>query len=308
MARSAGGVSPLNPLIEKEGKIKNAGFRLNLLEDGIVALSGTTTDTPELDAQILMSHALGITRISLLANPPEKLTSTDEKLFWELITRRAAGEPVAYLTGHKDFYKHAFLVNRSTLIPRPETEILVEETLRRFTAAKAIRLLDIGTGCGCIALSLAAERPDWEITATDISGNALAVAKENGKELGIKNVEFSHSNLFDNVQGKFDAIVSNPPYVDIKEKQNLQIELRDYEPESALFTTDGGLKVIGKLIRETPAFLNGGGTFFCEIGYGQRDLVEALFDKNIWTQIVFHRDLAGHMRVVSAVFKSVVNG
>ena len=282
-------------------------IRLNLLEEGKAALSGGETDTPELDAQILMSHALGITRMSLLLNPPSRITSADETVFRDLLSRRAAGEPVAYLTGHKDFYRHTFSVNRSTLIPRPETEILVEETLRRFAASRAVRLLDIGTGCGCIALSLAAERPDWKITATDISGDALALAIENGKRLGIKNVEFLRSNLFDNVDGKFDAIVSNPPYVDINEKQNLQIELRDYEPQGALFTTDGGLTVIGELVRKAPAYLKSGGTFICEIGYDQRDRVEALFDKNIWTETDFHRDLAGHMRVVSAVYKGFKN-
>jgi len=182
----------------------------------------------------------------------------------------------------------------------------VEETLRRFTAEQTVRLLDIGTGCGCIALSLAAERPDWKITATDISREALVLAKENAIRLDIKNVDFLRSNLFDNMDGKFDVIVSNPPYVDINIKESLQIELRDYEPQSALFTTGGGLKVIGELVRNAPAYLNSGGVLLCEIGFDQRESVEALFDKNIWAETSFHRDLAGHMRVVSAVYKGLM--
>jgi release factor glutamine methyltransferase len=281
------------------------------LEKGKVFLSSSATDTPELDAQILLSHTLGISHMTLLADPPDTITSSDEKTFLGLLNRRAAGEPVAYLTGYKDFYKHSFLVDRSTLIPRPETEILVEEILRRFTGTQTVRLLDIGTGCGCIALSLAAERPGWDITATDISQEALALAIENGKRLSLNNVEFLHSNLFENVKGKFDAIVSNPPYVDINEKQNLQIELREYEPETALFTTGSGLKVIEELVCKAPPYLNSGGVLLCEIGYDQRDRVESLFDKNIsqgshpWSQISFHPDLAGHMRVVSAEFKGL---
>ena len=315
VARSVGGVSGKPPLrfalppLEKEGKIGNTGRTFashELLKQGKAALSGGAADTPELDAQILLSHALGITRMTLLADPPSLITSADEKNYRDLISRRAAGEPVAYIIGDKDFYKHNFLVNRSTLIPRPETELLVEETLRRFAASSTIRLLDVGSGCGCIALSLAAERPGWAITATDISSDALSLAKENGKRLGIKNVEFSESDLFENVKGKFDAIVSNPPYVDINEKQNLQIELREYEPETALFTADGGMKVIAQLVREAPDYLKSGGVFFCEIGFDQAERVESLFDKNIWTKISFHRDLAGHMRAVSALFKGFV--
>ena len=297
---------------ERTGSAGSARYSRTLLEKGKTLLFNSESDTPELDAQILLSHTLGVTRMSLLADPPEAITSSDEKTFLGLLKRRAAGEPVAYLTGYKEFYKHNFLVNRSTLIPRPETEIMVEELLQRFAASRTLRLLDIGTGCGCIALSLGGERPDWDITATDISQEAIAVAIENSKKTGVDNVDFLRSDLFEHVKGKFDVIVSNPPYVDINQKQNLQIELREYEPETALFATDSGLKVIKELVNKAPDYLNSGGVLFCEIGSDQRDSVEALFEKNIsqgshpWSQIDFYRDLAGHNRVVSALFKGLV--
>ncbi len=281
----------------------NTGSRPALLEEAAAELSRTGTDTPELDAQLLLSHALGVDRVNMLANPHLDIGPSAENAFRRFLARRAAGEPVAYITGLKEFYKHAFAVNRSVLIPRPETEVLVEETLRKFGGDPRLSLLDVGAGCGCIALSLAAERPGWDITATDISQEALSMARHNGKRLGVENVKFILSDLFSAVDEKFDVIVSNPPYVDEAVRQNLQVELREYEPATALFTTEGGLKVIRELVRKAPGYLKPGGFFICEIGYDQRQEVEKLFDAAVWSGISFHHDLHGHMRVVSAVYK-----
>ena len=277
---------------------------VSLLEEGVAELARSESDTPELDAQLLLSHALGMERSFMLVDPPKQVKNSAKTAYRQFLARRAAGEPVAYITGVREFYKSSFMVNGGVLIPRPETELLVEEILQRFDAKTKIGLLDIGTGCGCIALSLSLERPNWKITATDCSENALTVAKQNRESLGVKNVEFLQSDLFGNVNGKYDVICSNPPYVDEALKEELQVELREYEPAQALFTAAGGLAVIKKLVRQVGDYLKPGGLFICEIGYDQQREVEKLFDTKTWSEPAFHRDLQGHMRVVSAVYET----
>ena len=287
----------------------NSCDTLSLLEEGVAELARSESDTPELDAQVLLSHALGMERVFMLVDPPQQVQNSTKAEYRRFLARRAAGEPVAYITGVREFYKSSFMVNSAVLIPRPETELLVEELLKRFDSKTKIRLLDIGTGCGCIALSLSMERPLWEITATDCSENALTVAKQNAEILGVKKaLRFIQSDLFSDINAKYDVICSNPPYVDEAIKENLQVELREYEPATALFTADGGLAVIKELVRQAGGYLQLGGLFICEIGYDQAGAVEKLFDTKTWSEINFHRDLQGHMRVVSAVYKSERKG
>ena len=281
---------------------------LSLLEEGVAELARSESDTPELDAQVLLSHTLGMERVFMLVDPPQQVQNSTKAEYRRFLARRAAGEPVAYITGVREFYKSSFMVNSAVLIPRPETELLVEVILEGFDAKTKIRLLDIGTGCGCIALSLSMERPDWKITATDCSENALTVANKNSEKFGVENVEFIQSDLFSSINGKYDVICSNPPYVDEAIKENLQLELREYEPATALFTTANGLAIIKELVRKVGDHLKPGGLFICEIGYDQQRAVEKLFDTPAWSQINFHRDLQGHMRVVSAVYKSERKG
>ena len=288
---------------EKVEQINSCGT-LALLEEGVAELARSESDTPELDAQLLLSRALGMERMFMLADPPQHVQNSTKAAYRRFLARRAAGEPVAYITGVREFYKSSFMVNGAVLIPRPETELLVEEILRRFDTKTKIGLLDIGTGCGCIALSLSMERPNWEITATDLSPEALTVAKQNAKSFGVENIRFIQSDLFSAINGRYDVICSNPPYIDGAIRENLQVELREYEPATALFTTDSGLTVIKELVRKVGDYLEPGGLFICEIGYDQANAVEKLFDTPAWSQINFHRDLQGHMRVASAVYKA----
>ncbi len=272
-----------------------------LLAEGEAFLSSANKESPRLDAEVLLASAMGMERAEMLLDFSDSVDPNAESDYWGYIERCAKGEPVAYITGGKDFYKHRFSVNRSTLIPRPETEELVEAVLKKFGAnAGDLSLLDVGTGSGCIAISLALERPRWEIIATDISPETLSVATKNARRLRAENVKFVASDLFCNVRGKFDVIVSNPPYIDEKERETLQVEVCEYEPYSALFTEDGGMKIIKELIEKAPDYLEPGGTLFCEIGFDQKEIIEKFLEENGWTNINFLRDISGHWRVFTA--------
>jgi len=269
----------------------------DLLAEGRKTLS--KSHTPALDAEILLAHALGISREELFLNPPSRMDDSAVRLFGNFLERRKNSEPVAYITGKKDFYKSVFLVNGSVLIPRPETELLVETVLEMF-GHEAVRLLEVGAGSGCIPISMALERTRWRITAVDISSYAIETAMENGKRLGVTNVEFIQSDFFDSVEGLFDVIVSNPPYIDEKERNFLMPDVRDYEPPEALFAENGGLGAIEKLLEESPRYLKTGGTLLCEIGVGQKKILEERIDRGIWKTVSFLDDLAGHPRLLIA--------
>ncbi len=271
-----------------------------MLAEGRKILS--KSHTPALDAEILLAHALGISREKLLLNAPSRMGDSAVQLFKNFLERRKKSEPVAYITGKKDFYESTFRVNGSVLIPRPETELLVETVLDMF-ADEPMRLLDVGAGSGCIPISLALERPRWRITAVDISSYALETAMENGKMLDAANVEFIQSDFFDSVEGRFDVIVSNPPYIDERERDFIMPDVRDYEPPEALFAENGGLGAIEKLLEESPRYLNPGGAFLCEIGAGQKEAVRGMIDSRIWKTVSFLDDLAGHPRLLIAGLK-----
>jgi len=267
------------------------------------------SQTPRLDAEIILSHILGIERSELLLRevcPGEAETSA----FGKLIERRRRGEPVAYLTGKKDFYKHTFAVNSSVLIPRPETEGVIEAVLARYRNVEALSLLDIGTGSGCIAVSIAVERPKWRVVGSDISSAALETARGNASLLSASNVEFVESDLFSAISGKFDVIVSNPPYVPSSDEKNIMPDVREYEPHGALFAGDDGLSVIRRILAVAPGHLHRDGMLFCEIGFGQRDDVETLIANaqgDDWSGYSFIQDLSGTDRIL-AVQRSGKNG
>lgn len=275
--------------------------RARLLAEGEALLSSARKETPRLDAEVLLASAMGVERAEMLLDFSDVVDLRAKADYRGYIERRAKGEPVAYITGMKDFYKHSFSVNRSALIPRPETEELVEAVLRKFGPdAGKLSVLDVGTGSGCIAISLALERPSWEILATDLSPEALSVATKNAHRLRARNVKFAESDFFCNVRGKFDVIVSNPPYIDETQKDTLQIEVREYEPYGALFTEDGGTKFTKELLAKAPDYLKTGGTLFCETGFGQKEAIEKFLEENGWKNINFLRDLAGHWRSFAA--------
>ncbi|MBI5178264.1 MAG: peptide chain release factor N(5)-glutamine methyltransferase [Nitrospinae bacterium] len=263
-------------------------------------LRSSSAATPELDAQLLLAHLLGRDRAAMLMDPPDYLPPEAPDAYRRLLARRAAGEPVFYITGKKEFHNYVFYVDPSVLIPRPETEEMVEAALKRFPGPEPKAVCDVGTGSGCIGITLALERPQWRVTAVDVSEKALEVAKINAQHLNAANITFAKSDLFSAVPEKFDLIVSNPPYVDVAVRGGLQVEVRKFEPPIALFAEESGLKVIRQLVAEAAEHLNPGGAFFCEIGYDQKEAVEKLFYPAVWKEVVFIKDLAGHDRIVSA--------
>jgi release factor glutamine methyltransferase len=224
-------------------------------------------ESARLDAEILMCHALRLKPYQLITDsqcePAKDAVDLCEKLF----SRRIAGEPIAYITEKKEFYGLEFFVDRRVLIPRPDTEILVELALEH--APLNGRVLDICTGSGAVAISMKHERRDLIVTGTDISADAIAVAKINSQRLIGDEIRLIESNLFDAVRGeRFDIITANPPYVDVLIRDSLQKEL-DHEPEIALFATENGMTVIKRIIDELPGILCPGSLFFMETGYNQ---------------------------------------
>lgn len=249
-----------------------------------------------LEAEILLAHVLNVPRSYLYAYPEKKLTKEQEALFDSLITRRVTGEPLPYLTGHQAFWSLDFIVTKDTLIPRPETELLVETLLELFSADKKI-IADLGTGSGAIALSLAHERPSWEIHATDQSSAALTIAKQNAEKLNIKNCLFHLGHWCDALPKiQFDAIVSNPPYIAENDIHLIQGGL-PFEPRSALVSGKEGLDAIAEIIVEAKQVLKPGGILLFEHGYQQAAIVRELLKVAGYRNTSSKCDLSGIERV-----------
>lgn len=257
-----------------------------------------------LDAQTLLAEALGKDRTYLIVNFNERL---DEELlagYQRLIARRAAGEPLQYITGHQQFFGLEFEVTPAVLIPRPETELIVEEVIRlveSHNVAKPV-IVDVGTGSGCIAVTLARELEDAEVTACDISEAALEVARRNAAKHELADrVEFVNSDLlaaFPETQFA-DFILSNPPYVAAHELPTLQREVRDWEPHTALTDNNDGLSFYRRLLNEAPAKLKPGGYLICELGFGQSEAVLAMADSQAWSEVRLLDDLQGIPRTLA---------
>ncbi|HEY7092786.1 MAG TPA: peptide chain release factor N(5)-glutamine methyltransferase [Ktedonobacterales bacterium] len=239
--------------------------------------------TPDLDAQTLLTHMLGVSRATLLAYPERKLTYEQAAAFANFVERRLAHEPVAYLVGHREFMGLDFAVDRRALIPRPETELLVEAALVDLRArlgnhAQTASVADIGTGSGAIALSLARLEPRAApIYALDISTDALDLARENARRLGVaERVTFLQSDLLDALPQPVDMLLANLPYVARHDQAELAIDVRRYEPELALYGDEDGLALLRRFFAQAPKHVNLGATIGVEFGYNQRNTVEAL--------------------------------
>ncbi len=263
------------------------------------------SDSARLDVEILLCDAIKKDRTYLYTWPEKKLTQDELDEFAESFLRRQKGEPVAYILGHKEFWSLPLLCNNSTLIPRPETELLVELALQAFDMEetsrgggdKGKRVLDLGTGTGAIALALASEKPHWKITAVDSQQAAVLLAIENCRALGFKNVEINKSNWFDNLTHQtFDLIVSNPPYIKEDDIHLSQGDVR-FEPKSALVSGRHGFQDIEKIISDAPSHLNKHGILMLEHGFEQANKVRYLFEKNNFFSVESIKDLAGHERV-----------
>jgi release factor glutamine methyltransferase len=262
------------------------------------------SSSPRLDAELLLSHVLNKPRSFLYAFPEHKLSSLQQQRFAEFLQQRSSGEPVAYLTGKKEFWSLPLRVSRDTLIPRPETETLVLQALESGAAmpARSLRAIDLGTGSGCIALALAHERPDWEITAVDRSEPALEIAQANADTLGIKNIRWLNSDWFGQVDTEsFDLIVSNPPYIAVTDPHLQRGGVR-FEPPHALIGGDSGLDAITTIATQASARMHPHSRLLLEIGHTQAADVRDLLSGLGYTGIVFRRDLTGIDRVCIAQF------
>ena len=260
------------------------------LDSALIALRAAKVDTPELDAEVLLAHALGTDRTQLFVDREREVTGPAVHTFQDLVRRRTvAREPVAYLVGHKGFRHLDLQVDARVLVPRPETELLVEVGLELPQGASVV---DVGTGSGAIALALKHERPDLQVTATDVSEDALAVARENAARLGL-DVTFQHADLF---AGTFDAVLSNPPYIATSDP--LPRDVAEHEPHQALYGGDDGTEVVRRLVARCAEHAIG--LLALEVGEGQADAVAALAGGAAFAHVEVRPDLAGIDRVVIA--------
>jgi release factor glutamine methyltransferase len=274
------------------------------LESAVIAISAAGSQTPRLDAELLLAHALGVDRAALVMDPARPVEGAAVRVFQDAVRRRSAErEPVAYITGVKGFRHIELHVDRRVLIPRPETELLVEAAL---ALPHGARVHDVGTGSGAVALALKDERPDLQVSASDVSEEALAVAQANAARLGL-DVAFTHTDLLEgwadsdqirNATGppSLDAVVSNPPYVAERDRATLAPEITRHEPAGALFAGADGLDVVRRLVTQTAS--TAARLLALEVGEGQAREVARLVAAAGFTAVEALRDLAGIERVV----------
>ena len=258
-----------------------------------------SSPTARLDAQVLLTHILQCNTAHLLAWPEKKLNEEQVTGYQQLIHQRQQGLPVAHLTGLREFWSLNFSVNDSTLIPRPETETLIEFILDKFSNREKIKLLDMGTGTGAIAITIASEKPGWKIFASELSADALKLARDNSNTHQTNNISFVQSNWFNNIKhNDFDIIVSNPPYIANDDPHLLAGDVR-FEPQSALSAGATGMDDIEHLCRHAKNHLKKNAWLIIEHGYNQKQLVSDCFAKNGFTQIEQKQDLSGHIRMTA---------
>jgi len=254
------------------------------------------------DAELLLLHVLGASRTVLFTDGGRALGERELVEYEALVARRLRGEPIQYIVGEQEFYGLALKVTPAVLIPRPETELLVSAVLGRVPADCAMRIVDVGTGSGAIAIAIAKHLPFAEVTGVDLSAAALAVARENAARHGLgERIRFVESDLLAAVSGErevFDAVLSNPPYVPDSDSESLHRQVREYEPEGALFAGADGLEVYRRLIPQAARALRPGGLLAMEFGYGQRGALAELLRE--WDAVEFLDDLQGVARVALA--------
>jgi len=258
------------------------------------------SDTARLDAEVLLAHVLHKTRTWLMTWPEHSLTAAEKSEFDDLLRQRIEGKPIAYLIGQQEFWSLKLKVNEHTLIPRPETECLVEQALSLIPPDAKFEIADLGTGSGAIALALAKERPDCHITAIEQSAKAMAVAQENAKTLGLLNVSFSQANWLEGIgQDRFDIILSNPPYIESCDPHLQQGDVR-FEPVTALQSGAEGLDDIQQIIVQAKNCLKPFGWLLIEHGYTQQQQVLTLLQRHGFQNTLGYKDYAGQARFVVA--------
>lgn len=256
------------------------------------------SESPALDAEVLLCLVLGKPRVFLRTWPDKWISTSERDSFYNLIKQRQQGMPIAYLTGSKEFWSRDFLVNPDVLIPRPDTELLIELSLERLPMDKPSRILDLGTGSGILAVTLAAELPSARIIALDTSLAALKIAQRNADLYAIESIQFRQSYWFSNIlpDERFDLIVSNPPYI-AEDDAHLSLGDLRFEPKNALCAAEQGLGDIRKIIEDAKGYLITGGYLFIEHGYDQQQPVQKLFNANHYHEVMTYQDLAGQPRV-----------
>lgn len=273
-----------------------------LIKDSTQQLS-KTSDSAQLDAEILLCHVLKKDRSYLISWPENVLDSHLSEQFQKLVHQRIIGQPIAYLIKHKEFWSLDLSVSPETLIPRPETELLVEQVLSRYQDSPDLCLLDLGTGSGAIAIALASERPNWSITASDASLPALQVAKMNAQNNNIHNITFKSGHWFGAVDHqKFDIIASNPPYIAESDPHLKHGDVR-FEPTTALVSGVDGLNDIRHIVQQSRLHLKPQGLLIIEHGYDQKERIHEIFHKNGFNSIMQSHDLSGHARNTLGIFQ-----
>jgi release factor glutamine methyltransferase len=278
------------------------------LREASARLTSAGVETPGLDARLLLAWTLKARREDLVREPERLLTEREQLIFDKALSLRVLRRPLPYITGEQWFYGRPFKINRAVLIPRPETEHLIEAVLELSREVDSPYFADIGTGSGCVAVTLAAERPDTRIWATDLSPDALNVARKNAVRHGVLDrITFLQGDLLLPlpIDFQFDVIVSNPPYIRADEIADLQPEVRDYEPSLALSGMPGATGTDGtllhrRLLQDAPRFLKPGGWLLLEVGQGQAETVAAYARSHGYTEVVILNDLSSIGRVVQA--------
>ncbi|WP_255483071.1 peptide chain release factor N(5)-glutamine methyltransferase [Marinobacterium marinum] len=273
---------------------------------GCAAELAELSDTPRLDIELLLCDVLGKSRSWLFTWPDAKLSADQQERFKQLLTRRMQGEPVAHLLGYRDFWTLRLRVSPDTLIPRPDTETLVELALQLLPDRPA-RVADLGTGTGAIALALASERPRWQLIATDLNAGAVALARSNAQACHLANVEVLAGSWCQPLSGYFDLIVSNPPYIDPNDPHLRQGDVR-FEPLSALVAEDRGMADLCLIAEQARAFLRPGGWLLFEHGYDQGAAVRALLQSLGYVDVRTERDLGGNERVTQGLWRGGKGG
>ena len=252
----------------------------SILNEGTKILQKNKVSNPQLDSEILLSSSINRDKKHIILNPKEHLNFKQSEKFKNLIERRKKGEPIAYLVNKKEFWKDEFFVTRDVLIPRPDTELIVEQVLKIYSNDAHLQVLDIGTGSGCILLSILKERPNVNGTGIDISKKSINVSKFNAKQLNLTNrVKFFHSSVDNFKIGKYDLVVSNPPYIELLNLRYLEKDIVNFEPKLALSGGLDGFSKIRKVINRAKTLIKKNGKLILEIGFNQKNKAKKILEK-----------------------------
>ena len=280
---------------------------IRLVEWGTSYFRKKKIDSPRLTIELMLCHVLNLKRFDLYMQFDQPLMEDELLQLRSMIKRRIAREPLQYIIGETEFHGRTFSVQPGVLIPRPETELLVDEALRR---TKSLRCLDVGTGSGCIAVTIALERPETEVVAIDLSEEAITIARQNAEQLNAKFIDFQQVDFFDDEAvknlGSFDLIISNPPYVSTNEMSELQVEIRNHEPQMALTDGNDGLSFYRRFVELAPLLLRREGEIFLELGHGMAETVRKMFEKEGF-HVEIYRDFDQIERIFRAYPQPVSN-